>query len=196
MARVGAAKVQKRISVLLCHHIVPLTTKLLFLILTPYLVITVVRLHYYRSLHCRTILQSHFAINRQTKRKPINLTVVSVATQCILSRANLSGSSQNNKCAPNWSQFMFTVSPLIEDNIFSSSSLSVKTRNEKIKKSVRSNFYGEKLPNRCRGVNSHVWKPVEAAGLTGSDHTMPYHTIPYHAGLTGSDQQQEVMECR
>ena len=131
MARVGAAKVQKRISVLLCHHIVPLTTKLLFLILTPYLVITVVRLHYYRSLHCRTILQSHFAINRQTKRKPINLTVVSVATQCILSRANLSGSSQNNKCAPNWSQFMFTVSPLIEDNIFSSSSLSVKKRNEK-----------------------------------------------------------------
>ena len=145
MARVGAAKVQKRISVLLCHHIVPLTTKLLFLIL-----------YYYSSLHCRTILQSHFAINRQTKRKPINLTVVSVATQCILSRANLSGSSQNNKCAPNWSQFMFTVSPLIEDNIFSSSSLSVKTRNEKIKKSVRSNFYGEKLPNRCRGVNSHV----------------------------------------
>ena len=32
--------------------------------------------------------------------------------------------------------------------------------------SVPSNVYGEKLLNRCVGVNSHVGKPVEAAGLT------------------------------
>ena len=43
-----------------------------------------------------------------------------------------------------------------------------KERNSgKRHQSVASNIYGEKLLNPCCGVNSHVWKPVEDAGLTG-----------------------------